>query len=105
MITAADLLENFMCGDDAAAYLGVARSTLAHWHVDGLPAPPRVEVGRRLFLYPKAELIAWKAARDEALASSTDGRTRRHLRPAAPAMPAVRVRTRAAPSNPPEAIT
>jgi len=50
---------------EAAAYIGVAPSTLAHWRSAGDPHPPAVRLGRRRLAYRVADLDAWLESRLE----------------------------------------
>lgn len=50
---------------EAAAHIGVAPSTLAHWRSAGEPHPPAVRLGRRSLRYRVADLDAWLEAQVE----------------------------------------
>jgi len=50
---------------EAAAYIGVAPSTLAHWRSAGDPHPPAVRLGRRALAYRVVDLDAWLESRLE----------------------------------------
>ncbi len=51
---------------DAAAHIGVAPSTLAHWRSAGDPHPPALRLGRRALRYRVADLDAWLEQQVEA---------------------------------------
>jgi hypothetical protein len=94
-MSSTDPFQDYLQTGEAAAFLGVHPSTLRHWHCDGLPAPPRIEISPHRYAYEKTTLAQWKASHEAASAPATPAAT------PAPAMPAVRCRTRTrpAPSN------
>lgn len=47
---------------EAAAYIGVAASTMANWHSTGRVKIPFYKVGRKKVLYLKADLDAYLAS-------------------------------------------
>jgi excisionase family DNA binding protein len=55
---------------EAAAYLGVAPSTLAHWRSAGDPHPPAVKLGRRALRYRLQDLENWLEAQVEQQAAA-----------------------------------
>jgi len=50
---------------EAAAHIGVAPSTLAHWRSADEPHPPAIRLGRRTLRYRVAHLDAWLEAQVE----------------------------------------
>ncbi len=54
---------------EAAAHIGVAPSTLAHWRSAGDPHPPAVRLGRRALRYRVADLDVWLEAQVEQAAA------------------------------------
>lgn len=65
----------FLIEPEAAAYLRVAQSTLAHWRSDGLQRGPRFRYHGGVVVYAVSDLDSWSERRATATTTEVTGGT------------------------------